>query len=144
MKLDFDERDRQSVLDDLGSLDAEVRRLAVERAVALPVDEAVGVLVDRLGDPSWRVRKAAVERLVSMPDPAAWVARLVVALGDGENPGRRNAAVEALSRKFAPEQLAEILEQLSELEELLWRNVSPKTVWANLVVSCASAAPLRM
>jgi HEAT repeat protein len=96
VKLEFDERDRQSALGDLTSLDAEVRRLAVERSVALPVDEAIGVLVDRLGDPSWRVRKAAVERLIAMPDPQAWVARLIAALGDAEDPGRRNAAVEAL------------------------------------------------
>jgi HEAT repeat protein len=96
VKLEFDERDRQSALGDLASPDAEVRRLAVERSVALPVDEAIGVLVDRLGDPSWRVRKAAVERLIAMPDPQAWVARLIAALGDGEDPGRRNAAVEAL------------------------------------------------
>jgi HEAT repeat protein len=92
----FDERDRRSVLDDLASADAEARRLAVERVVALPQDEAVGLLVERLGDPSWRVRKAAVERLVALPDVGACAERLVRALGDGENPGRRNAAAEAL------------------------------------------------
>jgi HEAT repeat protein len=92
----FDERDRRSVLDDLASADAEARRLAVERVVALPLGEAIELLVERLGDPSWRVRKAVVERLAALPDVESCAERLVAALGDGENPGRRNAAAEAL------------------------------------------------
>lgn len=96
MSIPFDERDRRSVLDDLASADAEARRLAVERVVALPPGEAVALLVERLGDPSWRVRKAVVERLVALPDVETCAERLVEALGDGENPGRRNAASEAL------------------------------------------------
>jgi DNA polymerase-3 subunit delta' len=54
------------------------------------------------------------------------------------------AAVTALAERFAPVQLAEIIEQLSRFEELLWRNVNPKTVWDNVVITCASAAPLRL
>ena len=41
MKLDFDERDRRSVVGDLESPDEEVRRLAVERMAALPLEEGV-------------------------------------------------------------------------------------------------------
>ncbi len=96
MSLGFDERDRDSIARDLESDDAEVRRLAVERSGALPQDEAIRLLVDRLGDASWRVRKAAVERLVTCSNTALTVEALIGALGDGENPGRRNAAVEAL------------------------------------------------
>ena len=92
----FDERDRESVLRDLESPDEEVRRLAVERVEALSSSDVVPVLVGRIGDESWRVRKAAVERLVAWPDTDAAAAALIGALGDGENPGRRNAAVEAL------------------------------------------------
>ena len=62
----------------------------------LPLDEALPLLVERLGDASWRVRKAAVERLVACPDSERIASALVAALGDGENPGRRNSAVEAL------------------------------------------------
>ena len=40
--------------------------------------------------------------------------------------------------------LALVIEQLSELESLLWRNVNPKTIWDNVVITCASAAPLRV
>jgi len=96
MSLGFDERDRASIARDLESDDAEVRRLAVERSGTLPQDEAIRLLVDRLGDDSWRVRKAAVERLVTCSDTAQAADALIAALGDGENPGRRNAAVEAL------------------------------------------------
>lgn len=94
--LPFDERDRESVLRDLESPDEEVRRLAVERASALPPAEVIPRLVERLGDEDWRVRKASIERLVAWPDAEGVAAALIDALGDGDNPGRRNAAVEAL------------------------------------------------
>jgi HEAT repeat protein len=96
MKFEFDDRDRESVLRDLVDEDEEVRRLAVERVSALPIDEAIPRLVERIGDSSWRVRKAAVERLVACSDTTQMVGALIVALGDGENTGRRNSAVEAL------------------------------------------------
>ncbi len=94
----MDGRDRDSILSDLRSADEEIRRLAVERLAALPAEEALPRLVEGLGDPGWRVRKAAVERLVAAP--ASWLAidALIGALSDGENPGRRNAAAEALIR----------------------------------------------
>ncbi len=53
-------------------------------------------------------------------------------------------AAAALAGRFAPAQLAEIIEQLCEYERLLWRNVNPKTVWDNVAITCASAAPLRL
>ena len=98
----FDERDRASVIGDLSSPDEDVRRLAVERAQALPLEEALPLLVERLGDTSWRVRKAAVERLVASPAAKQVAAVLIGALADGENPGRRNGAVEALAQCGAP------------------------------------------
>lgn len=94
----MDERERDGILRDLASGDDELRRLAVERLVLLPPGEALPRLVAQLGDASWRVRKAAVERLAALPEPAAVCAALVEALADGENPGRRNAALEALVR----------------------------------------------
>jgi HEAT repeat protein len=96
MTLEYDERDRDSVLRDLTGEDEEVRRLAVERVSVLPIDEAIAHLVERLGDTSWRVRKSAVERLVVCSDREGVVAALIAALGDGENTGRRNSGVEAL------------------------------------------------
>ncbi len=96
MRPQTDARERESVLCDLASPDEEVRRLAVERAFVLPPEQAIPCLVDRLGDPIWRVRKVAVQRLAAGPAPGQAARALVAALADGENPGRRNAAVEAL------------------------------------------------
>lgn len=90
--------DRQHLLDDLAHPDEEIRRLAVERTSELSGDEAVPSLVELLGDASWRVRKAAVERLIDRSDAVPAVRALVAALADGENSGRRNAALEALTR----------------------------------------------
>ena len=89
-------RELISIVRDLGNDDEEIRRLAVERLLTLPASEAIPFLIEGLGDPSWRVRKAAVERLNSCAESEQVVRALVVALSDGDNPGRRNAAVEAL------------------------------------------------
>lgn len=94
--LPYDDRDRANVLEDLRDADPEVRRLAVERIDALGDDEALAHLVERLGDPDWRVRKSTVQRIAARPDPDEASQKLIAALGDGENPGRRNSAVEAL------------------------------------------------
>ncbi len=94
----FDEREQESIRQDLASHDEEVRRLAVERLATLSSDEGLPRLVDCLGDPSWRVRKAAVERLAGVNEPWAVADALISALADGDNPGRRNAAVEVLVR----------------------------------------------
>jgi len=91
----MDLRERDVIREDLRSPDEEVRRLAVERLAALD-SEALELLVARLGDPSWRVRKAAVARLVASPRSELVAEVLVAALSDGDDPGRRNAAVEAL------------------------------------------------
>jgi HEAT repeat protein len=96
-----EQRERGAIARDLESPDDEVRRLAVERTGLLAVDEVVPRLVGCLGDSSWRVRKAAVERLAAWPDSDAVASALCRALADGENPGRRNAAVDALVRRGA-------------------------------------------
>jgi len=94
----MDGLERDSLIADLRHSDEEIRRLAVERLSLLAPGEAVAPLVDCLGDPSWRVRKAAVERLAALDDSAGTVRALVQALADGENSGRRNSALEALTR----------------------------------------------
>jgi len=96
MSLEFSERDRESVDRDLRDADEEVRRLAVERLEVFPADQGIARLVDCLADPSWRVRKAAVGRVVARPESDQVTRALIAALADGDNPGRRNAAVEAL------------------------------------------------
>jgi HEAT repeat protein len=110
MSLEFDERDRERISQDIRDGDEEVRRLAVERIDALPPAEAIRHLIECLGDSSWRVRKASIERLVARSESDDVANALVGALGDGENPGRRNAAVDALihsGAKAIPALLAE-------------------------------------
>ena len=53
-------------------------------------------------------------------------------------------AVAVLARRHDPTALAEIIEQLSQYERLLWRNVNAKIIWDNAVITCATAAPLRL
>ncbi len=89
---------REILFADLESADAEVRRLAVERLTLLPASEAIPVLVEKLGDPDWRVRKVAIARLTATPETSGAIPALIEALADGRNPGRRNAALEALTR----------------------------------------------
>ena len=96
MKMALSQTERASILEALSSSDEEVRRLAVEQVLVLPLREASEQLYERLGDSGWRVRKAAVERLVSRGGEALVQEMLVGALADGDNPGRRNSAFEAL------------------------------------------------
>jgi hypothetical protein len=53
-------------------------------------------------------------------------------------------AIESLAKRMPPRQLAAVIEQLSAYEQLLWRNVNHRLIWDNLVVTAASAAPLRL
>ena len=53
-------------------------------------------------------------------------------------------AIGRIAQRLEAGQLAEILEQLSQFERLLWRNVNPKLVWDNVVITCATAMPLQV
>ncbi len=96
MNPDLAERERQSITAGLASSDDELRRLAVERILALPIRDAIPHLISSLGDSSWRVRKAGVERFVACGETDLVAEALIAALSDDENPGRRNSSVEAL------------------------------------------------
>jgi hypothetical protein len=52
--------------------------------------------------------------------------------------------VQAVAGRFSAATLADVIEQLSQYERLIWRNVSPKTLWENVAITCLSAAPLRV
>jgi DNA polymerase III subunit delta' len=56
----------------------------------------------------------------------------------------QEAEIHTTASRFEPVVLADIIEQLSEYERLLWRNVSPKTLWDNVAITCLSGAPLRV
>ena len=140
MTLNFDERECESVRVDLTSPDDEVRRLAVERIEVLPASEAVGCLVDMLGDPSWRVRKATVDRFAARSRSNEIVFALIGALGDGENTGRRNGAVEALVR--CGDRCVGLLLAALETDDIDVRKMIPERVGHRRAV-CAFLDPLR-
>lgn len=53
-------------------------------------------------------------------------------------------SVEAIASRFTPLRLSNILEAISRCEQLLWRNVNPRMVWNNVVITCASGEALRV
>jgi DNA polymerase-3 subunit delta' len=50
--------------------------------------------------------------------------------------------VQRIAARLVADQLAEIIEQLSQFERMLWQNVNSKIVWDNAVITCTSAAAL--
>lgn len=96
MNIALTQADRASIFEGLSSANEEVRRFAVEQLLLLPISEATEKLYECLGDSGWRVRKAAVGRLIVCGDQAPVQEMLIKSLADGENPGRRNSAFEAL------------------------------------------------
>jgi len=76
------------------SADEEARRAAVAQVEA--ADGAIAFLVEALGDDGWRVRKEAAARLAGWRDRPRAAEALVDGLGEPDNVGRRNAAIEAL------------------------------------------------
>ena len=52
--------------------------------------------------------------------------------------------VRGLAERLNRIQLAEIIEQLNRYERLLWRNANARIIWDNVVITAASAAPLRV
>lgn len=93
--------ERAQLFRELASDDEEQRRQAALRLHLLPPAEAAARWVACLGDAAWRVRKVAAEQLAARADDSGVLAALIEALADGENPGRRNSAAEALIRSGA-------------------------------------------
>jgi len=79
-------------------LAAEEQRYRALLDVDVSAPGALEALTAGLHDASWRVRKAAAEQLARVPTPDEVVSRLVDILGERDETGARNAAVEALSR----------------------------------------------
>jgi HEAT repeat protein len=86
--------------------DAEVRRQAVASLADEPPGDVEALLYEALGDADWRVRKEAVRVVDALQPREAMIPKLIEALCDGDNVGRRNAGLEALgllgSRAVAP------------------------------------------
>lgn len=99
----------------LTSSDAEERRQATSALAGLPVEAAVGLLLRALGDEDWRVRKEATLAARALGAAEPLVRALVGVLGEGDNVGLRNAAVDVLA--FAgPAATAALAEALGRVD----------------------------
>ncbi|HUP44384.1 MAG TPA: HEAT repeat domain-containing protein [Thermoanaerobaculia bacterium] len=86
----------QTILDQARSADPDVRQKAA-LAVQSAGERDLPLIFELLGDRDWRVRKTIVDGLVRDADPEI-ITRLIQALADSENAGKRNSATEALAR----------------------------------------------
>ncbi len=80
----------------LASSDPEERRLAAQALAHDDTEDAPEMIGRALADPNWRVRKEAAQSAVTAPRRADVLQTLLGSLGDRENVGLRNSAVEAL------------------------------------------------
>ena len=85
-----------SVRTRLGDAEPEVRRLATQEIPELPAPDACDLLLVALGDGDWRVRKEAATIAARVEPRTAVVFAVARVLGDRDDVGLRNAAVEAL------------------------------------------------
>jgi HEAT repeat protein len=81
----------------LGSEDAEERRQATAELGSVPIEAALPLLLAALGDEDWRVRKEATIAARAFASEQRLVDALVTVLGEGDNVGLRNAAVDVLA-----------------------------------------------
>ncbi|HEY1954921.1 MAG TPA: HEAT repeat domain-containing protein [Polyangiaceae bacterium] len=82
--------------EDLASPDPEVRRLAAQALAEDDRPEAAALIGRALADANWRVRKEAAISAKASPRRAEILEVLLRALGDRDDVGLRNSAVEAL------------------------------------------------
>lgn len=100
----------------LTSQDEEVRFRALSDAPSKGEPALLDLLIASLGDESWRVRKAAADRLSTYDESEEAVGRLILALGDQDNAGTRNAAADALTEVGSPA-LEALLGRLEDPDE---------------------------
>jgi HEAT repeat protein len=81
---------------DLASTDPEVRRLAAQSLANDEGDQAPVLIARALADTDWRVRKEAALSAANAPRRTDVLRELLSALGDRDDVGFRNSAVEAL------------------------------------------------
>ncbi len=103
------------VLAGLSDSESETRRLATQNLPELPAPESCDLLLVALGDPDWRVRKEAANVAARIEPRTAVVFALARALGERDDTGLRNAAVEALV-SIGPDAVAGACDALTRLD----------------------------
>lgn len=88
-------RSREELLKALEHTDAGFRHSALNALGEIDEEWVFPYIINMLGDSDWRIRKATVEILVNKP-LFREIQPIIDALRDGDNAGRRNAALETL------------------------------------------------
>lgn len=99
----------------LRDAEPEVRRLATKEIPALAAPAACDLLLVALGDADWRVRKEAALIAARVEPRIAVVFAVSRALGDRDDVGLRNAAVEALV-SIGPDAVPGAIDALTRLD----------------------------
>jgi HEAT repeat protein len=99
----------------LADPEPEVRRVATQEIPALPAPESCELLLVALGDVDWRVRKEAATIAARVEPRTAVVFAVARALGERDDIGLRNAAVEALVT-IGPDAVPGAIDALSRLD----------------------------
>lgn len=99
----------------LADPEPEIRRRAILDLPSLPHEHACELLLAALADADWRVRKEAAAVAARVEPRTAVVFALVRALGERDNVGLRNAAVEALV-SVGPDAVPGAIDALTHLE----------------------------
>ena len=104
-----------SVRSRLADSEPEVRRLATQDIPGLSAPDACDLLLVALGDADWRVRKEAATMAARVEPRTAVVFAVARALGDRDDVGLRNAAVEALV-SIGPDAVPGAIDALTRLD----------------------------
>jgi len=99
----------------LSDSEPEVRRLATQEVPSLPAPESCELLLLALADSDWRVRKEAASVAARVEPRTAVVFAVARALGERDDVGLRNAAVEALVL-IGPDAVPGAVDALSRLD----------------------------
>ena len=99
----------------LADPEPEVRRVATQEIPALPAPESCELLLVALADVDWRVRKEAATIAARVEPRTAVVFAVARALGERDDVGLRNAAVEALV-SIGPDAVPGAIDALSRLD----------------------------
>ena len=99
----------------LADPEPEVRRRATQLIPKLPAPESCELLLVALADPDWRVRKEAATIAARVEPRTAVVFAVARALGERDDVGLRNAAVEALV-SIGPDAVPGAIDALTRLD----------------------------
>jgi HEAT repeat protein len=100
----------------LESPEPEVRRRAVIALAESGEAEVAELLLLALGDQDWRVRKEAARVATALAQPLSLLPDLTAAVGQSDNVGLRNAAIEVLG-KLGPDVASDLLAALDHVPQ---------------------------